>query len=849
MRHSVAVNRVSYTAGSQAAISAQATQKFVEKEKEHDAVSADNNLFFESSEAVSVVSTFDDLGLKEDLIRGIYAYNFEKPSAIQQRAILPITQGRDVIAQAQSRTGKTATASISILQSIDGTMQSVVLALGDYMNVQCHACVGGMSIGEDIRKLEHGQHVVSGTPASILEALRSGHLHTRNIKTLVLDEADELLNKGFGDQIYNIYQYLPPMTQVVLLSATLPADALEMTKKIMTNPVRVLVKDDEVSSAGTVTRWARPTAEGFDEESDLTDLSGDEEGDGPAFVSRTEIEHHLGVVPIVSSADLDHLLETYLEENHAGGPLPRDAASAERARRFRRASKPCVPTHTEREYEESQERGERGPERASLKRTKAPAAETMPPLKRVHLLVPPVPTRSTREDGWMHGKNLLAPNLEYKRVKLDLGRKQPTATPSNDAPRNAKNRDRRSQGSKAVRKHRRGGTSEEAKARWREKQMGRADAYQSMDFDLVQDASFASTNLQGTPLPALPRSQIIELFFKKPGGAALSPYIEKFLLVPYKREHDIAKEVPTCLMDVKARIWCWRTARIHWAMDRRDEFQELHDLFVKQDLLNHRIQAVYADRERGPHMAIIAGWYRQSAKRPTLAAWHRDNEDLMENILKLKVMKDLIGQITAVVEHVFPGIAKRFRKESKWHKKNYGIEPHFGLFWNFCLNAWFPGQKFISCGPHADSKNTATICALFVYVLKGFEFNDDEYIWLVIWEAGVAIQLPAWTLLLYPSALFFHFNIDMADMKLVVVKGKDRPTPENSRPLASGGKEGRGSIVLFNQSTMRAGPLTKRDTFAEAREKDNWPGISRDEAVEDAFKRLCIFEKLTAEFP
>ncbi|KAJ7228453.1 P-loop containing nucleoside triphosphate hydrolase protein [Mycena pura] len=228
----------------------------------------DDKLVFEPSEAVSVVSTFDDLGLKEDLIRGIYAYNFEKPSAIQQRAILPIIQGRDVIAQAQSGTGKTATFSISILQSIDVTVretqalvlsptrelatqiQSVVLALGDYMNVQCHACIGGTSIGEDIRKLEYGQHVVSGTPGRVFDMIRRRSLRTRNIKMLVLDEADELLNKGFKDQIYDVYRYLPPATQVVLLSATLPYDVLEMTTKFMTDPIRILVKRDELTLEG-----------------------------------------------------------------------------------------------------------------------------------------------------------------------------------------------------------------------------------------------------------------------------------------------------------------------------------------------------------------------------------------------------------------------------------------------------------------------------------------------------------------------------------------------------------------------------------------------------------------------
>jgi len=117
--------------------------------------------------------------LKEDLLRGIYAYGFEKPSAIQQRAIAQIVSGRDVIAQAQSGTGKTATFSISVLQLIDTTLretqalilsptrelaiqsQKVILAIGDYMNVQCHSCIGGTSIGEDIRKLDYGQHVVS----------------------------------------------------------------------------------------------------------------------------------------------------------------------------------------------------------------------------------------------------------------------------------------------------------------------------------------------------------------------------------------------------------------------------------------------------------------------------------------------------------------------------------------------------------------------------------------------------------------------------------------------------------------------------------------------------------------
>ncbi|KAG9038536.1 RNA helicase [Tulasnella sp. JGI-2019a] len=232
------------------------------------AISNDENLVFESSEAVKIVSTFDQLGLKGDLLRGIYAHGFEKPSSIQQRATLPMISGRDVIVQAQSGTGKTATSSISILHTIDTSVretqalvlsptrelateiQSVIMSLGDFMNVQCHACIGGRSIGEDIRKLDNGVQVVSGTPGRVFDMIRRRNLRTRGIKMLVMDEADEILNKGFREQIYDIYRYLPPVTQVVVLSATLPYGILEMTTKFMTDPVRILVKCDELTLEG-----------------------------------------------------------------------------------------------------------------------------------------------------------------------------------------------------------------------------------------------------------------------------------------------------------------------------------------------------------------------------------------------------------------------------------------------------------------------------------------------------------------------------------------------------------------------------------------------------------------------
>jgi len=228
----------------------------------------DDKLDFETSEEVEVSSTFDSMGLREDLVRGIYAFTFEKPSAIQQRAIVPIIQGRDVIAQAQSGTGKTATFSIGVLQSLDTQtrecqalilsptrelavqISKVILSLGDFMSVQCHACIGGQTISEDIRKLDGGVHVVSGTPGRVFDMINRRTLRTRNIKMLVLDEADEMLNKGFKEQIYDVYRHLPPATQVVLVSATLTPDVLAITKKFMNNPIRILVKRDEITLEG-----------------------------------------------------------------------------------------------------------------------------------------------------------------------------------------------------------------------------------------------------------------------------------------------------------------------------------------------------------------------------------------------------------------------------------------------------------------------------------------------------------------------------------------------------------------------------------------------------------------------
>lgn len=223
---------------------------------------------FEASETVKVYPTFDSMNLKEELLRGIYAYSYEKPSAIQQRAIMPIISGRDVIAQAQSGTGKTATYSVGVLQRLDlklretqalvlaptrelaAQIQSVMMALGEYLNVQAHACIGGTKIGEDVARLDHGQHVICGTPGRVFDMITRRTFRVGHVRMLVLDEADEMLSRGFKEQIYDIYRYLPASCQIVVVSATLPNDVIDITKNFTKRPVRILVKRDELTLDG-----------------------------------------------------------------------------------------------------------------------------------------------------------------------------------------------------------------------------------------------------------------------------------------------------------------------------------------------------------------------------------------------------------------------------------------------------------------------------------------------------------------------------------------------------------------------------------------------------------------------
>lgn len=218
------------------------------------------------------VESFEEMGLKEDLLKGIWNVGFEKPSKIQQLAIKPIISGRDTIAQAQSGTGKTATFAIGVLQRIvvdpkedrpkpqaliiaptrELAEQShdVVRRLGAKLGVKCQTSIGGYSVTDEIAGLRAGAHVVVGTPGRIHHMIESGYLRTENIAILIIDEADEMLSTNFTDQIVSIFRALNSEVQIVLVSATMSDEVLRITTEFMRDPIRILVKNDEITLEG-----------------------------------------------------------------------------------------------------------------------------------------------------------------------------------------------------------------------------------------------------------------------------------------------------------------------------------------------------------------------------------------------------------------------------------------------------------------------------------------------------------------------------------------------------------------------------------------------------------------------
>jgi superfamily II DNA/RNA helicase len=208
--------------------------------------------------------------ISEDIMRGIYAYGFDSPSLIQRKALLTMFDKKDIIAQAQSGTGKTGVFTIGVLQKVNTEInktQAMILAptrelakqiydvitsIGSLIkNIRFHLLIGGTSTDEDAHQLKTIMpHIIVGCPGRVYDMMRRNNIVSKDINLLVLDEADEMLSVGFKDQIYNIFQYLNANIQVGLFSATMPNELQSLTDKFMRNPVRILVKSEMLTLEG-----------------------------------------------------------------------------------------------------------------------------------------------------------------------------------------------------------------------------------------------------------------------------------------------------------------------------------------------------------------------------------------------------------------------------------------------------------------------------------------------------------------------------------------------------------------------------------------------------------------------
>ena len=218
---------------------------------------------------VESYTKFSEMGLNSNILKGLYAYGFEKPSNIQQKGIIPFINGKDIIAQSQSGTGKTATFSIGVLQNIDEQnvyAQAIILAPTRELAKQIHAVVCEISKFTKIKtklviggrrhnkytftNLDENCHLIIGTPGRISDNLEKGRISNKNLKMLILDEADEMLSMGFRKQITMIFENMPKNRQIGLFSATMPPEMLSITHMFMKNPLKILIKNEDLTLEG-----------------------------------------------------------------------------------------------------------------------------------------------------------------------------------------------------------------------------------------------------------------------------------------------------------------------------------------------------------------------------------------------------------------------------------------------------------------------------------------------------------------------------------------------------------------------------------------------------------------------
>jgi len=233
------------------------------------------NDFFENYELNKNLDFYDsfeniDLGLKDEILKGIYSYGYENPSQIQRVAIKPIIDGSDLVIQSHSGTGKTATFIIGLLQRVNPEFTQpqciivsntreladqtykVFLQLSAYTNIKCNLCIGGdMQYKYNSDNIK--EQVIIGTPGRISDLINKDIINSDQIKLIVIDEADDVLSTSFRKQVKKIFQKIPKESQVILVSATIPPEMASLFDNILKpDYISILVKDDELTLDGII---------------------------------------------------------------------------------------------------------------------------------------------------------------------------------------------------------------------------------------------------------------------------------------------------------------------------------------------------------------------------------------------------------------------------------------------------------------------------------------------------------------------------------------------------------------------------------------------------------------------
>lgn len=211
----------------------------------------------------SQISNFDNLKLNESLLKGVYIYGFTQPSKIQIKGINSINTGRDCILQSQSGTGKTATYLLGVLNRIEEEekyCQGIIVAptreltaqiynvatnLAKYTKLKITKCIGGTDVSQNRLELKEA-HLVIGTLGRITHMITDKKINLYKLKFIVIDEADELLADGISDKLQVLFDKAPPGIQVILISATMSINVFNVSKTFMHDPIKVLLKNNEV---------------------------------------------------------------------------------------------------------------------------------------------------------------------------------------------------------------------------------------------------------------------------------------------------------------------------------------------------------------------------------------------------------------------------------------------------------------------------------------------------------------------------------------------------------------------------------------------------------------------------